>query len=96
MDQRLGADHRSSIRNFLIFLSVAIALLIWAHWTDLVEMGQHWAHDAQYSHGYLVPLFCLGLLWRRRDEVLAASREQPMEPLPIEIAEEAKAEATEA
>src|SRR5262249_38011733 len=27
---------------------------------------QHWAHDAQYSHGYLVPLFCLGLLWQRR------------------------------
>jgi DNA-directed RNA polymerase subunit beta' len=29
----------------------------------------------------------------KRDEALAASREQPMEPLPIEIAEEAAAEA---
>jgi DNA-directed RNA polymerase subunit beta' len=28
----------------------------------------------------------------KRDEALAASREQPMEPLPIEIAEEAAAE----
>ena len=28
----------------------------------------------------------------KRDEALAASREQPMEPLPLEIAEEAAAE----
>jgi exosortase len=69
MDQRLGADDRPAIRTFLILLALAVAGLIWAHWTDLVEMGQHWAHDAQYSHGYLVPLFCLGLLWRRRDQL---------------------------
>ena len=73
MDQRLGADHRSSIRNFLIFLSVAIALLIWAHWTDLVETAQHWGQDAQYSHGYLVPAFALGLLYSRRALLQQAS-----------------------
>jgi exosortase len=73
MDQRLGADHRSSIRNFLIFLSVAVALLIWAHWTDLVETAQHWGQDAQYSHGYLVPAFALGLLYSRRALLQQAS-----------------------
>jgi exosortase len=69
MDQRLGADDRPVSRTFLILLAVSITGLIWAHWTDLVEMGQHWAHDAQYSHGYLVPVFCLGLLWRRREQL---------------------------
>jgi exosortase len=69
MDQRLRADDRPPIRTFLILLTAAVAGLIWAHWTDLVEMAQHWANDAQYSHGYLVPLFCLGLLWRRRDQL---------------------------
>jgi exosortase len=29
-------------------------------------MSERWAHDAQYSHGYLVPAFALGLLWARR------------------------------
>src|SRR5438876_4073692 len=73
MDQRLGADHRSSIRHFLIFLSLAIGLLICAHWTDLVETAQHWGQDAQYSHGYLVPAFALGLLWQRRALLQQAS-----------------------
>jgi exosortase len=29
-------------------------------------MGRKWAGDPQYSHGYLVPLFSLYLLWSRR------------------------------
>jgi exosortase len=64
MNQRLGAD--TAIRSFLIIFAISVACLIWAHWTDLVEMAQHWSQDAQYSHGYLVPVFALGLLWQRR------------------------------
>ena len=66
MDPRLGADDRSPIGKFLLLLSAAVGLLIWAHWTDLVETAQHWGQDAQYSHGYLVPAFALALLWKRR------------------------------
>ncbi len=29
-------------------------------------MAGKWLHDPQYAHGYLVPLFALFLLWRRR------------------------------
>jgi exosortase len=29
-------------------------------------MAQRWSHEPQYSHGYLVPLFALYLLWQRR------------------------------
>jgi exosortase len=73
MDPRLGAGNRSAIRNFLLLLSVAVGLLIWAHWTDLVETAQRWGQDAQYSHGYLVPAFALGLLWQRRALLRLAS-----------------------
>jgi exosortase len=66
MDHRLMAEDRPSIRNFLILLAITVAGLTWSHWNDLLEMAQHWAHDPQYSHGYLVPVFCLGLLWQRR------------------------------
>lgn len=40
--------------------------IIWAYWTTLVEMAERWIDDPQYSHGYLVPLFSLYLLWSRR------------------------------
>jgi exosortase len=50
----------------LIFLFVA---LIWAYWDSLSVMADKWNSDPQYSHGYLVPLFGLVLLWIRRDRL---------------------------
>jgi exosortase len=44
----------------------ALSCLVWSHWTELEEMGQHWSQNAQYSHGYFVPVFALALLWLRR------------------------------
>jgi exosortase len=43
-----------------------LCLLLWSYWTTLVEMAERWTDDPQYSHGYLVPLFSLYLLWSRR------------------------------
>jgi hypothetical protein len=34
-------------------------------------MANRWAHEPQYSHGYLVPVFALFLLWHRREEYAA-------------------------
>jgi exosortase len=39
--------------------------LAWVFWPSLAGMASRWT-DAEYSHGYLVPLFSLYLLWRRR------------------------------
>jgi exosortase len=49
-------------------LPIAFALLctLWAYWTTLAEAAEKWAHDPQYSHGYLVPIFAGALLWLRR------------------------------
>jgi exosortase len=44
--------------------------LLWAYWPTLAEMAWRWAHDPQYSHGYLVPLFAAYLLWSRRQRLL--------------------------
>jgi exosortase len=41
-------------------------LLVWAYWPTLLEIAQRWARDPQYSHGYLVPIFAVCLLWFRR------------------------------
>jgi exosortase len=48
---------------------VVAALAVWAYWPTLGEMAWRWAHDPQYSHGYLVPVFALYLLWSRRDRL---------------------------
>lgn len=46
---------------------VLSACLVWAYWPTWLTMSQFWAHNPQYSHGFVVPLFALALLWWRRD-----------------------------
>src|ERR1700733_15238221 len=52
--------------TLIVTLLTATACLVWAYWTTLADMANRWAHDPQYSHGYLVPLFAGVLLWLRR------------------------------
>jgi len=52
-------------QSWIVGLGLSCAIL-WAFWTTIVEMGERWSGDPQYSHGYLVPLFSLYLLWARR------------------------------
>jgi len=55
--------------------SVALVLLgmclLWASWPTLLDLADRWAHDPQYSHGYLVPLFAIFLLGRQRQALRA-------------------------
>src|SRR5438876_616741 len=62
--------------GLLAAFALAIASVGWAYWTTLGDMAQRWAHDPQYSHGYLVPGFALVLLWLRRG-MLAEAALQP-------------------
>ena len=39
----------------------------------LCAMSQKWSHDPRYSHGVLVPMFALALLWLRRQRIAAGS-----------------------
>jgi exosortase len=48
-------------------LSLALAAcLLWAYWPALTVMVRRWIVDAQYQHGFLVPVFAIALLWLRR------------------------------
>src|SRR5262245_42704873 len=38
----------------LMGLLVLTPVLVWAYWSGLGEVAEHWATDPQYSHGYLV------------------------------------------
>lgn len=56
-------------KNGKVFAGVTgvAAVVLWTYWTTLADAAERWTHDPQYSHGYLVPLFALVLLWLRRD-----------------------------
>jgi exosortase len=41
--------------------------LAWAYWPTLCTLEDRWSRDPQYSHGFLVPVFALVVLWRWRD-----------------------------
>lgn len=45
----------------IVFLT---AILVWSYWNSLIIAANRW-ETPQYSHGYLVPLFALVLLWMR-------------------------------
>ncbi len=49
-------------------LAVLAAVITWAYWSTFTGMAERWASDPQYSHGYLVPLFSLVLLYLRRSQ----------------------------
>jgi exosortase len=49
-----------------ILAAAALAVaLAWVFWPSLRGLTDRWG-DAEYSHGYLVPVFSLYLLWARR------------------------------
>ena len=55
-----------SIKAFLMLFVGLLISIIWAYGWTLVRAAERWSGDPQYSHGYLVPVFALYLLYRRR------------------------------
>lgn len=52
--------------------AVLALVTVWAAWPALEDISGVWAEDPTYSHGYIVPLFSLWLLWMKRDELMRA------------------------
>lgn len=65
---RFGRAESDSMKRFLA-VPIFVAVLLWAYWTTCVQLLHQWSTEALYSHGYLVPLFSLFLLWSRRHEL---------------------------
>jgi exosortase len=50
-----------------------LGVLAWVFGPTLVALGERWGNDSRYTHGYLVPLFSLYLLWQQREALRSAS-----------------------
>jgi exosortase len=65
MTKACNTSWRSWSRVLLLGAGLA-ACLLWAYAPTFGSLAQRWGQDAQYSHGYLVPLFAVVVLWSRR------------------------------
>jgi exosortase len=61
---------------------VALCLL-WVYWPTLAALWHKWGNGAQYSHGYLVPLFSVYLLYARKSIVDGAGVRPSWWGLPV-------------
>ncbi len=57
-------------------LVLLAAALVWVYWDQFVRMVYYWTNNADWSHGFLIPLFCIYFVHSRRD-MLAATPVRP-------------------
>jgi len=62
-------------RLTLVLLGVLTLTLVVSYWAMLGMMAASWSQP-QYSHGYLVPVFALVLLWMRREPLASVTNRE--------------------
>lgn len=56
---------------------LALSLAIIAYWAGLAEAVSRWSNQEEYSHGFLIPLVTLFILWEKRN-LINATKGPPM------------------
>tara|TARA_R110002074_G_scaffold402194_1_gene604457 strand:- start:66506 stop:68032 length:1527 start_codon:yes stop_codon:yes gene_type:complete len=52
---------------------IALSIAIWAYWSGLSEAVLRWEIQEEYSHGFLIPLVTLYILWEKRNLILSSA-----------------------
>jgi exosortase len=73
-DEAAPAAPRAIPAATWIKIAVLGGLLIAVNFWQFRKLVATWRHDPNWSHGFLIPLFSLYLLYARRDELLGAPR----------------------
>lgn len=63
-----------SLKQISLFV-IAIGLAVFTYWGGLAEAALRWEVQEEYSHGYLIPLVTLYILWEKKDLILSAVSE---------------------
>lgn len=69
-------------QQILLFLCTMV-LGLWLYWDGLAEAVLRWELQAEYSHGYLIPLVSLFILWEKRFQIMADYRQGSWWGLPV-------------
>jgi exosortase len=62
---------------------ILVLLIAWLYLPILSRLATQWYDDSNYSHGFLVPLFSLWVLWRDRWRISAVVPQPSLWGLPI-------------
>ena len=62
--------HSAILTGLLVFISVLVGLAGFGG--ALLELVRRWNAQEEYSHGFLIPLVVMWLLWSRRDAFVAS------------------------
>jgi exosortase len=54
--------------------ALVAVLVAWLYASILFHLGKQWSNDANFSHGFFVPLFSLFVLWQDRRTLLSRPR----------------------
>jgi exosortase D (VPLPA-CTERM-specific) len=55
-----------------VFFVVALLLAVLAYWNGLAEAVFRWGNQEEYSHGFLIPLVSLYILWEKKEQIKVA------------------------
>jgi exosortase len=66
VEQQSDAPSLRPPQGALLAVGALFLVLIATHWTTFRILVDRWTHDPQYSHGFVVPVFALVVLWSRR------------------------------
>lgn len=69
--QALTASRPTPIRIGLLTI-FAVVVAIVAFDRALFELVHRWIAEEEYSHGFLIPVVCVGMLWMRREALIAS------------------------
>ena len=67
----------------LVLFSLVLILSVWLYWDGLAAAVLRWQLQEEYSHGYIIPLVSLYILWERRFQIAASHRKPCWWGLPI-------------
>lgn len=67
----------------IALFTLALGLSFWLYWDGLAEAVLRWQLQEEYSHGYIIPLVSLYILWERRFQIAASYQNFSWWGLPI-------------
>lgn len=54
-------------------LVVSLTVAVWVYWNGLSEAFFRWENQEEYSHGFLIPLVTLYILWEKKGVILSSA-----------------------
>jgi len=78
--EREGGQFRLQEVGVCLILAILLAVV---YWRILQSLGAQWWDDPNYSHGFLVPLFSLYLVWQQRASLRTLPRSGSLTGIPV-------------